>query len=60
MRPLRPAEFPPDRCVTGPHPVRRENGEYELVFRCELCGTTSADRSLRRGCWNCDGGVGWR
>jgi len=60
MKPLRPAEFPLDRCVTGPHAVRDGNGEHELVFRCELCGTVSADPSFRRGCWNCDGWVGWR
>jgi hypothetical protein len=60
MRPLRPAEFPLDRCVTGPHAVRDGDGEHELVFRCELCGTVSTDPALRRGCWNCDGGVGWR
>ena len=60
MRLLRPAEFPLDRCVTGPHAARNENGEDELVFRCELCGTVSTDPALRRGCWNCDCGVGWR
>jgi hypothetical protein len=60
MRSLRPHEFPLDRCVTGPHVERCQDGERRLVFRCELCGTNSTDPALRRGCWNCDGKAGWR
>lgn len=60
MRPSRSAEFFLDRCVTGPHRSRDGNGGFELVFRCELCGTVSPDPSLRKGCWNCDSTVGWR
>lgn len=60
MRPFRPNEYPLDRCVTGPHPVRDEDGERRLVYRCELCGTESKDPALQRGCWVCDGRVGWR
>jgi len=59
MRPFRPHEFPPDRCVTGPH-LEENDGEPCLIFRCELCGTTSTDSALQGGCWSCDSGVLWR
>lgn len=59
MTAFRPNEYPHDRCVTGPH-VASDEGEPRLVFRCEICGTVSADQRLREGCWVCDGGVGWR
>lgn len=60
MKGLRPHEYPLDRCVTGPHVERGDDGELRLVFRCRLCGTTSPDPALQRGCWNCDARVGWR
>ena len=60
MRPLRPAEYPPDRCVTGPHTVLDKNGEFVLGFRCGKCGHVSTDPDLRLGCWACDGRVLWR
>lgn len=59
MRPFRPLEYPLDQCVTGPHVVSDENGS-RLVYRCELCGTESADPALQRGCYKCDREVGWR
>jgi hypothetical protein len=59
VRPFRPNEYPLDRCVRR-HAVQNEDGERSLVFRCELCGTESADPALQRGCWVCDGRVGWR
>lgn len=59
MRSHRPLEYPLDRCVTGPHLVRGEDGSC-LVYRCELCGTESRDPALRRGCYRCDGRIGWR
>lgn len=60
MRPFRPREYPPDRCVTGPHLVTDAGGNTRLVFRCELCGVESREPSLLRGCWECDGSVMWR
>ena len=60
MRALRPAEYPRDPCVTGPHVVADGDGGWELVWRCERCGTSSDDPALLRGCWVCDGPVAWR
>lgn len=60
MKTRRANERPPDPCVTGPHEVRHDEGDTVLVFRCESCGTESEDPALRRGCWVCDGRVGWR
>ena len=60
MRAQRPLDRPLDRCVTGPHETRDEDGQRTLVWRCGLCGTASTDPRLRGGCWNCDNGTLWR
>lgn len=60
MRPLRPLEYPLDRCVTGPHAEQDEGGRNCFVWVCELCGTRSSGPRIREGCWNCDAGVLWR
>ena len=59
MRQLRIFALLHDPCVTCPH-VMLDGSKGRFLWRCELCGTESADSQFREGCWNCNSGVGWR